>query len=249
MPMSYAHPGPVAAPRRPVPVALAAGLLASMALVGLAYAVVTLAVTPGIVSRFRAAAAGADPTGVDGYVTAVWAGAGVATVLAVIAVALYVVLALGLRRGSGAARIATWAVCGLGLLAGCGSAIAVAVQLTGSDGSDQLSVALGGAYPSGWINLNLALAVAQMLGYLLVAVLLAVAPRAYFRRGGEPAQAAPGHPGHAVPGHAVPGVPGYAPNPVNPYPAGGYHPGSQHGPPATPPPVPGPDDQYWARPT
>ncbi len=248
MSMSYAHPGPVAAPRRPVPVALAAALLALMALVGLGYAVVTLVVTPGVVSRFREAAAGADPTGVDGYVTAVWAGAGIATVLAVIAFALYVVLAFGLRRGSGTARIATWAVCGLGLLAGCGSAIAVAVQRTGSAGSDELSVALGGAYPGGWINLNLGLSVAQMLGYVLVAVLLAVAPRAYFRRGGEPAPVGSGDLPPAVPGHPTSGMPGYPPHPVNPYGTGGYHPGSQHRP-ATPPPVPGPDDEYWARPT
>ncbi len=241
MSMSYPHPGPVAAARRPVPVALAAALLALMALVGLVYAVVMLAVTPGVVSRFRAAAAGADAPGVDGYVTAVWAGAGIATVLGVIAFALYVALALGLRRGSAAARIATWVVCALGLLAGCGSAVAVAVQRAGSGDSDDLLAALGSAYPGGWINLNLGLSVAQMLGYVLVAVLLAVAPRAYFRRGGEAAPAAPGHLAHAVPGHP--------PNPVNPYGPGGYHPGSQHRPPATPPPVPGPDDEYWARPT
>lgn len=247
--MSYAYPGPVAAPRRPAPVALAAALLALMALVGLGYAVVTLAVTPGVVSRFRAAAAGADPTGVDGYVTAMWVGAGVATVLAVIAFALYVVLALGLRRGSAAARIATWVVCALGLLAGCGSAVAVAVQRTGSGGSAELLAALGSAYPGGWINLNLGLSLAQMLGYVLVAVLLAVAPRAYFRRGGEPAQPAPGHLAHAAPGHPTSGVPVHPTQLVNPYGTAGYHPGSQYGPPATPPPVPGPDDQYWARPT
>ena len=248
--MSYAHPGPVAAPRRPVPVALAAVLLALMALVGLGYAVVTLAVTPGVVSRFRAAAAGADQSGVDGYVTAVWVVAGIATVLAVIAFALYTVLALALRRGSAAARVATWVVCALGLLAGCGSAAAVAVQRTGSGGSDELLTALGSAYPRGWIDLNLGLSVAQMLGYVLVAVLLAVAPRAYFRGGGgEPGQAAPGHLAPAVPGHPASGVPGYPQHPVNPYGTGGYQPGSQPGPPATPPPVPGPDDQYWARPT
>jgi hypothetical protein len=38
------------------------------------------------------------------------------------------------------------------------------------------------AYPSGWIGLNIAVAVAQMAGYLLVAVLLVVSPGAFFRR-------------------------------------------------------------------
>jgi hypothetical protein len=202
-------------------VTLAAVLLAVMAVVGLGYAVVTLVVTPGVVSRFRTAAAGTDPTAADGYVATLWVGAGIATVLGIILFALYAALALGLRGGSPAARVATWVVCGLGLLAGCGSAIAVAAQRNGSDGSDELLVMLGAAYPGGWIGLNLALSVAQMLGYVVVAVLLAVSPRAYFRRDRASAP------------------PVAWPQPTYPYAA----------PPVAPPPPPGPDDQYWARPS
>lgn len=183
--MSYAveQSTAVAAPRsRPNFVTLAAALLIVMGVAGLAYAVATLAVTPGVVARFRAAAAGADPADVDGFVTVLWVAAAVATVLAIILVALYVVLALGLRRGSNAARIGAWVVSGLGLLAGLGATIAVLVQRRGVNAPGMLGTALADAYPGGWIGLNIAVAVAQMAGYVLVAVLLMISPGAFFRR-------------------------------------------------------------------
>jgi hypothetical protein len=220
--MSYAMPAPVAAPRRPVTVLLAALLLAVMALVGLGYAIATLVITPGVLRRFRAGAGTADPVAADGYVTALWVGAAIATVLGVILFALYAALALGLRRGSPAARIGTWVVCGLGVAAGCGSAVAVAVQRSGTDSADELLVVLGDAYPGSWVGLNITLSIAQMLGYALVATLLAVSPRAYFRPAGEP----------------VPVQQPYR-----------YQPGPYVAPPVTPPPVPGPDDEYWSRPS
>ena len=126
--MSYAVQTPVqaAVPRRPVTVQLAAALLALMGLVGLGYAVATIAVAPGVVDRFRAAAGPADSGDVDAYVTGVWMVAALGAVLAVILFALYIVLALGLRRGSQASRVGTWVVCGLGLLFGCGTTFTVA---------------------------------------------------------------------------------------------------------------------------
>jgi hypothetical protein len=244
--MSYAVQAPVAAPRRPVTVTIAAALLALMALIGLGYAIATLAVTPGIVSRFRAAAEGLDATGADGYVTALWVGAGIAVVLGVVLFALYVALALGLRRGSSGARIGTWVVCGLGLLGGCGSAITVWVQ-RGSTSADALLTALGSAYPTGWIGLNIGLSIAQMFGYAVVALLVGVGTGGYFRRGHPTGPQTPVPPGappypHAAPGAYQPGA--YQPGPDQ---ADPYQPGS-HGLTGTPPPVPGPDDHYWARP-
>src|SRR6185312_1424253 len=118
----------------------------------------------------------------DGFVTVLWVAAAVAAVLAIILFALYVVLALGLRRGSNAARIGAWVVSGLGLLAGCGSTVAVAVQRRGVGTPGTLGTALADAYPSGWIGLNIAVAIAQMAGYVAVAVLLAVSPGGFFRR-------------------------------------------------------------------
>ena len=183
MPYAVEPPAAVGTPRsRPVPVTLAAWLLVLLGLGGLAYAVATLAVTPGVIGRFRAAAAGADPADVDGFVTVLWVAAAIAAVLAIILFALYVVLALGLRRGSNAARIGAWVVSGLGLLAGCGSATAVVLQRRGVETPGTLGTALGDAYPSGWIGLNIAMAVAQMAGYIAVAVLLAVSPGGFPRR-------------------------------------------------------------------
>lgn len=295
--MSYAAPPPVtapapaAAPSRPVPVAFASVLLIVMAVVGLVYAIATLAVAPGTVDRFRTAAGTSSATDIDGFVTVVWIGAALGAVLAVILFALYVVLALGLRRGSNAARIATWVVAGLGLLAGCGSTVTVALERGGDPPRDTLGAALADAYPGSWIGLNVGLAVAQMLAYVLVAVLLLASPGTFFGRAPKPLPpdpfAAPpspygapggypgaqggypgaqgGYPGAqggypGAPG-GYPGAPGgYAPPPAGygPPPAGGYSPpaggyGSPY--PSTPPapasgpPQPGPDDEYWSRPS
>jgi hypothetical protein len=82
-------------------------------------------------------------------VTVLWIAAAVATVVAVILFALYVVLALGLRRGSNTARIGAWVVCGPGLLAGCASATAVVVQRRGVETPGTLGTALADAYPTG----------------------------------------------------------------------------------------------------
>ena len=137
-----------------------------------------------MVDRFRDAAAGADSAEVDGYVTVVWIGAALGAVLAVILFALFTALALGLRRGSNAARIGTWVVCGLGLLFGCGAVATVAVQRAGDGTPGTLGFALSEAYPGSWIGLNVGLAIAQMAGYLVVAVLLIAGPGTFFGRPG-----------------------------------------------------------------
>ncbi|GAA3963381.1 hypothetical protein [Actinoplanes auranticolor] len=294
--MSYAMQPPAAAPaptttapRRPVSVASASILLIVMAVAGLAYAIATLAVAPGTVDRFRAAAGGANSVDVDGFVTVVWIGAALGAVLAVILFALYVVLALGLRRGSNAARIATWVVAGLGLLAGCATTVTVAVERAGDPVQGSLSAALSDAYPGSWIPLNVALAIAQMLGYVLVGVLLLASPGTFFGRAPKPvppdpfAAPQPGTPTFGAPGYGPPagGTPGYgaAPNgPAGYGPPGGFPPPpAGYGPPPTggypapptggsgsphpptgspmpsaagePPAGPGPDDEYWSRPS
>ncbi|WP_199513363.1 hypothetical protein [Nucisporomicrobium flavum] len=215
-----AAPPPVAAPRRPASVALASVLLIMMALAGLAYAVATLATAPGTVDRFRTAAGAGDD--VDGYVTVVWMGAAVAAVLAVLLFALYVVLALGLRRGSNGFRVATLVVCALGLLAGCASATTVGVQRSGDSAPGSLGAALTDAYPGSWIPLNLSLAIAQIAGYVLVGALLLAAPREFFGRPSKPAPPDPFAVNSQLPpaGYAQPGYYG-PPQPVYgaPYPS------------------------------
>jgi hypothetical protein len=262
-----AAPAPTTtAPRRPVSVASASVLLILMAVVGLGYAVATLVIAPGTVDRFRAAARGANSVDVDGFVTVVWIGAALSAVLAVILFALYVVLALGLRRGSNAARIATWVVAGLGLLGGCVTTATVALERAGDPVQGSLSAALSDAYPGGWIPLNIALAVAQMLGYVLVGVLLLVSPGTFFGRAPKqqppdpfaaPAYGTPG--GYPSPpaGYGPPPTGGYSPPPAggygSPYPAAGPMPVTPPGVPPTGPPTgppqSGPDDEYWSRPS
>jgi hypothetical protein len=168
--------------------------------------------------------------------------------------------------------VVTLVVCGLGLVAGCASAGIVVAQRGASDGGG-LTVPLNDAYPPAWVSLNVALAIAQMVGYLTVGVLLLVGTGQFFHRG-TPATPAP--PAGPYGGYgALPGMPGLynapaAPaTPVVPYgspygPPPGPHPGYAGDPhadpyvspgpgpgaPATPrPPEPGPDDQYWARPS
>ena len=266
--MSYAMqsppaaPAPAAAPRRPASVTVASVLLILMAVAGLVYAIATLAVAPGTVDRFRAAAGGSDSADVDGSVTVIWIGAALGAVLAVILFALYVVLALGLRRGSNAARIATWVVAGLGLLAGCATATTVAVERGSDPVQGSLSAALTGAYPSSWMTLNLTLAIAQMLGYLVVGGLLLASPGSFFGRTPKAPPPDPfAAPVYGNPGGYPPAPAGYGPPPTGGYsapPSGGYGaPYPAAGQPSVPPPGappagsprPGPDDEYWSRPS
>ena len=231
--MTYAAAAPAPAataePRRPLTVRLAATLLVGMGVVGLAYAVATIAVTPGVVDRFRAAAGRADAADVDSYVTGVWMMATVGAVLAVVLFALYVVLALGLRRGGRGFRIGTWVVCGLGVLFGCGSVATVGAQRAGDGTPGTLGFELSAAYPEGWIELNIGMAVAQVLGYAVVAVLLMATSREFFDRpSAAPARstayvALPTYGAqqtfhqqpqafHGQPQAAAPGLPGYPPS-------------------------------------
>ncbi|WP_244367351.1 hypothetical protein [Micromonospora echinofusca] len=206
--MSYPNwtPAPVPAEpavpvRRPAVVTAAAGLLVVLAAGGLLASVVVLLSLNGTVDRFRAAAAGtaADPDQVDGMVLLLRGLATAATLLSVAAAVLLVVLALGLLRGGAGSRAATWGVCGLGLLCGCGaltlSGVQRAVPLrlgTDSAVTADLVAAATGAYPSWWLPLNAGLSVAQALGYLVVALLLGSPPaNGYFRRRPPGQQPAP----------------------------------------------------------
>jgi hypothetical protein len=234
---------------RPPVVSVAAVLLWVMAAVGLIYAIATIAVVPGTVSRFRAAVdgtgsfgqsfnGGTDP---DTYVAVVWLGAAVGLAIGVILFALYVVLGIALRRGSNTARITTLVFCGLGALAGAGALIAVAAERGGDRSPWSVGEQLSQAYPSGWLGVNVTLAAAQILAYGLVAILILAAPKVFFRRA-----ASPDAPSSALPryGSAFPPAPGYGPPPgypafsgyPQPAPAPGYGPAPVFGQPGVPDP-------------
>jgi hypothetical protein len=219
--------GPAPPVRRPTPVVVAVGALILMAAGGLLYAIAALAVLPGSADRFRVAAAGAGfrPVDVDAMTTLLRMNLILAAVLGTGAALLLAALALGNLRGSGAARIATWVVSGLGVLFGCGSALVVLAQQTtpasfASEDQDfqELVGFLAEAYPDWWMPLAGGLAGAQTVGYLLVAVLLAVpsAGRHYRRVPGAATPAGypqqwPTMPGSAGPSPVAPGSAGPSP--------------------------------------
>ncbi|MEH0842553.1 hypothetical protein V6U81_09210 [Micromonospora sp. CPCC 205711] len=193
--MSYPDQVPA---RRPAAVTLAAAVLALMALAAAVYAVVSLLALGGTVDRFRAAAAGttASADDVDGVVLLLRVLTIVSAVLTILVGLLLVGLAAGLLARRAGARVATWVVCGLGLLLGCCGVAVLVAQRTNpvrgqTSASGELVGLLADAYPSWWIPVNGGLSVAQALGYLVVALLLALpAANAWFRRRG-PAPAGP----------------------------------------------------------
>ncbi|MEV1331799.1 hypothetical protein AB0J20_19750 [Micromonospora costi] len=187
--MSYPHQAPA---RRPGVVALATAVLLLMAVVAFAYAVTGLLVLGGTIDRFRAAAAGTTATAdqVDGVVALLRASGVLSAVLGVLAALLLAGLAIGLGTGRPGARVATWVICGLGLLCGCcGLALLVGQRAAplqlgeGEQATEALLALVADAYPTWWIPLNGGLSVGQALGYLVVATLLVLpAANVWFRR-------------------------------------------------------------------
>ncbi len=213
---------PPAPTGRPGVVTAAAVVLWVMATTGLIYAIGTLVIVGGTVRRFQDVATGDEP---ELYVGVVWLGAAVALALAVILFALYVVLGIALRRGSNAARITTLVVSVLGVLTGAGTALIVAAQRSGDTVPGSVGARLSDAYPSGWIPTNVGLAVAQVVGYLLVAALVLAAPRAFF---GRSAPATPGQQAQPTFPYAAAGDPASAPL-SGPPAYGAPYPGSAYG--------------------
>ncbi|GAA1849024.1 hypothetical protein [Asanoa iriomotensis] len=171
--------------RAPGPVRGAAVLLILMAVGGLVYGAIGLALMPGIVERFQSAAeAGGVPVDdVNGGTTLLRGVPIAAAFVSVVATVLLVVLAIGIARGTAAVRVATWVVCAIGLVSGAVAALFGFVQRVGSFDNDAVLVAIDGAHPSWWPWTSAALSVLQALGYVVVALLLALpASNAYFKR-------------------------------------------------------------------
>lgn len=216
--MSYPESAPA---RRPAVVLMVAGVLLVMAVAALAYAVVDLVVLGGTVDAFRTAAraTSASPEQIDDVVTLLRASAVLSAVVAALSAPVLAGLALGLLAGRNGVRVATWVVSGLGLLAGCCSVAvligerAAPLQLgSGEQAVAELLGLIGDAYPSWWIPLNAGLSVAQGLGYLVVATLLALpAANAWFGRHRSTAPTVPSAP------PAFPHAP-HQPPPAPPYP-------------------------------
>lgn len=192
-------PTPESAPRRrPGVVTVAVALMMINAALGLIGAITILATVGELVDRFRSRAVltGAGRTDIDNVATGMQAiMIGTALVMVLGSVLLFG-LAIGVLRGSNVARILTWVVSGLGVLCGCCGILATIGQTsvttfgtadTRGQTADELGRALQDAYPAWWWVFNAGLSALQMLGYIAVAVLLALpAANEYFR--GRPAQ-------------------------------------------------------------
>ncbi|BCB80479.1 hypothetical protein ACFQ1L_05025 [Phytohabitans flavus] len=176
---------------RPATVTAAAAIMIFMGVAGLVNAVVGLAAVGGVVDRFRSAAeaTGASQSDIDGLADVAWGTVIAGGVLSVIFAVLLIALGVGNLQGRNGARIATWIVSGLGLLCGCCGLLAVVSQsaltwnVSTNNQTEDLTQALTDAYPDWWIALNGVVSAGQALGYLVVALLLALpASHPYFRR-------------------------------------------------------------------
>lgn len=191
---------------RSAPQSGAAAVLVVMALGGLVAALVGLVLSARVVDHVRAVGRGlgAVPAEVNPVVLLVWAGAAVTLAVGLVWAALLIGLAIGVLHGLRVARGATWVVCAFGALGGVGAAaVTVAQRLLRWPAPDdlvqaELLAALSEGYPSWWFWLSGGLSVAQVLGYLVVALLLALSR----------ARASPGSPA-TVPG--APPVPSSTP--------------------------------------
>jgi hypothetical protein len=176
---------PTTSHRPPGPVRGAAALLLFMALGGLVYGGIGLALMPGIVDRFQAAArdSGVPIDEINGGTTLLRGMPIAAAFVSVVAMVLLIVLAVGLMRGNHGVRIATWVVCGIGLVSGGLAALFGFAQRVGTFDNDAMLAAIDGAHPSWWPWTSAALSVLQAVGYVVVALLLVTpAASAYFRR-------------------------------------------------------------------
>jgi hypothetical protein len=173
-------------------VTIAAGLMMLMALLGLIGVIANLAMMNRLVDRFRERATGTDASSSDidtvvGFIRGISIGT---AVIGIIFALVLAGLALGNLRGSNGTRIATWVICGLGILCGCCGLFGVLGQnnasFTGAGDdrtAEDIGRALADASPGWWTALSGSLSVGQALGYIAVAVLLALpAANAFFRR-------------------------------------------------------------------
>ncbi len=196
--MSYAlAPPPEREPGRPVAVTLASLIMCVIAGLALVSAITTLAAMGSIVAGFRERAAGTDatPADIDNLAAAVRVISIVAAIVLLIVAVALVALAVGNLRGSNLSRILTWVLCGLGVLCGCcgvvgtlGEARAVfSTSDTAATPAEQLGQALSESYPGWWLGVNGTLSGLGLLGYIAVAVLLALpTANAFFRKPAPP---------------------------------------------------------------
>ncbi|HET6213809.1 MAG TPA: hypothetical protein VFE14_13175 [Micromonosporaceae bacterium] len=191
--------GPEPRAGRPASVGLAAVIMMMIAALGVISAIVTLATISRTTDRFQQLArerTDASSTEIDSVVTAIRVISVTTAIFLVLLALVLIALAIGDLRGSNIARILTWVICGLGLLCGCcgifsalGSTRTTSLGTgdTDAETARELGHALSDAYPGWWMATSGGLSGLQLLGYIAVAVLLALpAANAFFRKPAPP---------------------------------------------------------------
>jgi len=197
--MSYQPPFPVspvtpARPPRPASVTVAGILMLVGAVVGIIGGILTIAAGNSINPEFTTRAVASGVSAVDAKriadgVRASFTGVGAGALLFGV---LLVVLMFLVLRGSNAARIITWVVLAFSLCCGIGNGLLARaitnVSQANIEGMDQqtkqaIGDALKESTPSWFALGGLGAACVQVLGYIAVAVLLALpASNAFFRK-------------------------------------------------------------------
>ncbi|NUT33025.1 MAG: hypothetical protein HOV79_08120 [Hamadaea sp.] len=195
---SFGEPAPaaVAAPRRtPGVVTTAAVIVFGIGVLGVINALLGLVTLGTTVDRFRtlARAAGVAPHRINEQVSQLRVQSVVTGVIALLLGLLLIALAYFLLKGRNAARITTWVLCGLGALCACCGGVGLIflanldnVTVEGDQQTQEqveIARALSDALPGWQVATSGTVSVLQLLGYLTVAILLALpAANAFFRK-------------------------------------------------------------------
>ncbi|GAA1748107.1 hypothetical protein [Luedemannella helvata] len=202
----YGWGAPPAPARRPVPVTLAAILMLVGAAFGLTNGIASLVGADSIADDFqrRAVRGGAPMATVNDVADGLRAGLMLSGVLHILLAIVVGLLAMFVLRGVNAARIGTWVLIAVSVCCGgCGSLftfstfgtedLSLSVENVSEETAQVMGRALHDAVP-GWLAAtNGGLGCLQVLGYLAVAVLLALpAANRYFRKPPMPWQSPEG---------------------------------------------------------
>ncbi|NUT17695.1 MAG: hypothetical protein HOV77_00760 [Hamadaea sp.] len=192
---SYGPPAAQPARKAPAVVVTAAIILVVLGVIGLINTIVSFASLGSTVDRFRVLAQqiGVSAQKIDDQVTQLRIQTIAGAVIGLLIALLLLALAYFLVKGSNAARITTWVLCGIGALCACCGGVGLIflknLDRFSTEGNQQdqeqldLARAMGDAVPGWQVGLGGTAAVLQLLGYLAVAILLAMpAANAFFRK-------------------------------------------------------------------
>lgn len=192
---------PMAAPaesvrKAPGVVTAASAILFVLGVLGLINAILSLIGLGTTTDRFNELArrvANATPSDIDNQVNQLRVQTIIGAVIGGLIAILLIFLAIWLVKGSNTARIITWVVCGIGALCACCSGTSLfalsslnRLEVNGDQQAEKqvdLAKAMVDAVPGWQKGVGGTVAVLQLLGYLAVAILLALpAANAFFRK-------------------------------------------------------------------